>query len=248
MAIPLTAALIMLALGQGLQYNAQRRSAKKTRAAVDTAERRQDEIQDKRRQLVMRNLEQYDPTTRVQEQEKVSAESAKGLQDIVTGAGDTTRIQETGGKVSDAYTTDRARAVTDNMKRAAVMAALMGKARAPSDLRFEEAMKGGEYATRQGELAGIARGRAVTDEAKIRGASQLDPRVMLLGNLLSTAGLYGAAGSIMNPGTAGATAAGTSTPTSIGSEGLNFLDYDVSGHNIFAPKPTPKFPLGPRNL
>lgn len=246
MPIPIGTALLMLALGKGLEYNAQRRAAKKTRSAINTAEQRQDQIQDQRRELVLRNLEQYDPMTRAQEQERVSAESAEGLQDIVTSAGDTGKIQETGGRVSQDYTTGRAKAVTGNMKRAAIMASLMGKMRAPSDLRFEEAMKGGQFATRQGELAGIARGRAVTDEARIRGASQLDPRVMLLGNLLSTAGLYGAAGSIMNPGTAGAGT--TSAPGNIGSEGLNWLDYDVSGHNVFSPtpKPTPRFPLGPR--
>ena len=242
MPIPLTAALIMLALGKGLEYNTQKRSAKKTRSAIDTAEQRQNQIQDQRRELVMRNLEQYDPTTRAQEQERVSTESAKGLQDIVTNAGDTGRIQETGGKVSEAYTTGRAKAVTDNMKRAAIMASLMGKMRAPSDLRFEESMKGGQYATQQGELASTARSRAVTDEAKIRAASQLDPRTMLIGNLLSTAGMYGAMGSIMSP----AAGAGTATPANAGA--YNFANYNYSGGLPYSPSPspTPMFPYSPR--
>src|SRR3990172_6577596 len=141
---PFTIAMIMIALGEGVKYNESRRAAKRTKAAVGQGEKRQDEINDQRRQLVLKNLEQYDPVSRAVKQEDVAAETTQGLQEVLNTAGETGSIPAAQGKVSETYTTERAKSLTDNLKRSSIMASLMGKVRAPNDLRFEEAMKGGE--------------------------------------------------------------------------------------------------------
>lgn len=212
------AALAAMAAGTGMQMSAQNKAAKKTKSAIIEAAARQNKVLDDKRAMTMDNLEQYAPEARAAAQEEAATTAEAGLVgELLRSSEEGITTPEATGKVSNEYQTNLAKSISDRMERSSKLAHLMSRFRAPNDMRFEENLKNADFASRQGGLDSLGRSYAATDNQLIQMAQQPDSRLMLLGNLLQTAGSAAAMGSVLNPGTAGAAGATTGAGAASGS-------------------------------
>lgn len=190
--------LIMMALGTGLQMKAQADAAKRQRNAALAMQDRQDEITGRQRQDIVSSAEQYDPGARMTRQKQAADTATASIMKEIEGAMTGTNLPtEATGRVSDDYLKARADTIRQEYQRAGDRAALLGKMRAPTDLRFEEGLDNANLASRLATLSSIGKNRMVTDKA-IMDSIQPNSKMMILGKIMSGVGSAGAAGSVMN--------------------------------------------------
>lgn len=208
--------------GAVIQGRAQSKAAKRQKAAITEGMRRQSKVLDDKRALTLDNLEQYRPEQRMIAQEAAATEAEEGLVGELIRAKDAgISIPESNGDVSNQYKTNLARAAVDEMDRASVMASLMSRFRAPTDMRFEEGIDNANFASQQGGLDARGRSMAATDDFLIQQAGKPDPRKMMLGSLMQSIGSAYMGGTITKGlgATGGAAGGGASTMMSTNPSG-----------------------------
>jgi len=192
------AAIAAMVGGTAIKSREESRAAKRVQSAIETGNKNQDVYANQKRDLVLKNLKQYDPTSRATDQTTAQNTAtdtlAKAVGDATGGRG-----TEATGKVSSDYLTGEASSKANELKRSSILATLMGKVRGPTDLRFNENLKNAQFGSQAAGVGANANIQARADALKAQRTGQVDPRVMLLGQLLSTGGQAYATGSFKNP-------------------------------------------------
>jgi len=193
---PATIAYIIMAIGAALQYKANKTAQKKTRRAIDDAEDRQDDLSKRNRKQVLGLMEQYDPEKRQENKDLAANTASEGLISEVIAAKENGggNIDATQGRVSNAYDTDFAKAQNTRIKKASNIAKLMGKIRAPGDLRFEEGLANSDSQSKSAIIGSLMKSRWTTDQGRINMAKIPNAEMMLAGDLMKSYGGYKAMG------------------------------------------------------
>lgn len=200
---------IMTALGTAVQYKAGQDARDDAAAEMAVASGRQNELLDKSRELVMENLRSYDPNQRISDQEAIAQEIAAKADAVAQEGLSVAPIGDSGqavGDVSTTYLADRAARARDSADRASVLAGLLGKFRAPTQLRQDEALENAEFASQGANLGSMMRGRARTDAPLIELAGQPDPLMQALGGGMQQYGLNTLSGQVLSGLNTGGTA------------------------------------------
>lgn len=176
------------------------------RSAADNAGRKKAEWQqwdDKAsqniRDIITKAAGQYDPATRKANLQGIQTATEQRLNQDVANAGGNQVNPQTGGKVSDAYTTTRARRVADNARVAETMARLMSKVRSHSDLRGDEGLNNASSGLDANVISANRSTMSRSAMSDINQAAQPDAGVDLIAAMLSG---YGK-GSMQDNATAG---------------------------------------------
>lgn len=185
--------LVAMIAGTGMTYKANKDAATRQTAAINRDQDRQDELQENNRDLLLETIKKYEPEKRMEARDLAETKATDSLTSALTkdregGTGD---ISATSGKVSKTYTTDLAKRKVDQLDKSSVLASIMGKVRAPTDLRFEEGLDNSDSASRAGILSAFMKSRATTDQGLIQRAGMPDAGQMLIGDLLKTGGSAG---------------------------------------------------------
>lgn len=176
-------------VGTVSQMNAQDDAQSRSKNAFNQNLLRDQEYQKKQTNLVQENAQQYEAPVR-QAGEAAAVDSATQSltsnllrdREAAVGAGDAS------GKVSQDFTTGRAKRVGDELQRSTDIARLMARVRGPSDQRAGEAITNADFAGRGSSLGadrGFMAGAGNTD-AQVAG--QPDGTQMLLGGAASNIG------------------------------------------------------------
>lgn len=212
---PLTwVALALMAAGTYTNYKATSKAQDAQRKAILEAQRRQTDLNRAAQgKTVEFAVDTYDPETRELAQEEAAQDATQSLLGEVLasrdrGMGETS---DSGGTISEDYSTDRARMVAKTLDRASTLAQLIGQTRGPTDLRFNEGIGTARLGGDMADLAALGRSRAAADSGLIQIAGQVDPRMQAIGSLLSGVGTSMALGNV-GKGSGGTTVGGTTMP------------------------------------
>jgi len=138
--------------GAGMQYKAQRDATKRQQRQIGLQENRNDKSNQKVIQNVQQLMGQYDPDARAQNQQQAQQDSEISLADFLNEANAGRDDGNTTGRVSEVYSTEKAKRITDQAEVAANMAKLMSKMRAPTDTRMNEQLNFSDTAARVGGI------------------------------------------------------------------------------------------------
>jgi hypothetical protein len=233
--------LALLAAGTYTTYQANSSARDRMNKAALTGQKRQTDLNEEAQARTTDFAENvYKPETREENTKKSANEAISSLMQQVTssrdrGMGETTKAD---GKITGAYQKGRAKTVGKTLKRASMLANLMGKARGPTDLRFKEALQTGKLGGEMSELESLMRSRAGTDANLTQVAGVPSPAALALGSLMSGVGTAGAMGSVTS--TTGPTTQGmvpnTVTSGMTSPNGINAMRYPYNnGINAMFP-------------
>lgn len=180
------AMMALMAAGSGLQAYEQQRALRRQERAAAEAMRRQQMFQERARRQVERTLEAFRPERRAERQAAAAEAEQEAFEDALATARERAGglIRPVAGRISGAYDTARARAVADETARAARIASLLARIRAPGLAGRQEAWRMGDLAVDLGMLGNFSRGQAGVDELAIRAAGRTSPWTMLAGDAL----------------------------------------------------------------
>lgn len=186
---PLTVGLILggTALKAYGQHQAASRASDATRAAIS----RQEDYRTQAQRALANVLPEFEAPARGEKLARLEEEEIDRLgQSVATerqrlGEDLTTNVQ---GRVSDDLTRARAAETSRLTERAAKLAALLGKIRAPAVMAQGEAFERADLASRLGTIRDAASGQQGVDRLRISEAGQVNPLYGIAGDALAGVG------------------------------------------------------------
>lgn len=188
------APIIMMALGQAVQFIAQNKAASRARRANEAAQQRQLQYRDQASKVIDEALKNWENPNRVEKGVTIEGEILDRHQQALD------RADEQGfgevrpaiqGDVSSAYDDARAKATVRRKADATELARILAKVQAPGRLRNNEGLIFGDTASQLGTIGNFAQGTGRADAQLIQEAGRPSPGAMLFGGLLSGAGQAG---------------------------------------------------------
>lgn len=205
--------------GDYLGYKEGKDTLDKKKAAAKHAQKRQNDLNSKKRKEVTDRLDKVDPTKRQGEFDKSAQDYADKLIAAINQSNseyDGT-VDKTTGRDKQSYLNLVKYLANERMNDASEKAAIMGRLQAPSDMRFNDRETFSEINNNQSYLNYLKRLYAATDQNKID-SIQPDDKKMFLSGLLSSAGQLG----MMN-------ALGTSSPSFSGGPSIDPMAMHSAG-------------------
>jgi len=176
--------------GTAMQYKAQRDASKRQQRQIGLQEDRNDKSNKKVIQNVQQLMGQYDPDARAQNQQQAQQDSEISLTDFLNESNASRDDGNTTGRVSEVYSTEKAKRITDQAEVAANMARLMSKMRAPTDSRMNEQLNYADTAARVGGINQNRGNMANAAGVDIRQAGNPNPFLMAMGSGMQSYGAY----------------------------------------------------------
>jgi len=206
------AAIALMAASTAVDYKNQSDATDRMNKEIGLSENRNDKFSQSIINASDKNLEQYNPDTRIENLQTNQDKSEKSLTDALTTARDNQASNSVAaqGKVSDTYTNSKAERAIKRAKAGADLAKMISKVRAPTTLRNDEQQENAKASTVMGTQAQQRSDMARASGYDIENASKLNPSMQLISGLLRGASMaYGGAGGAA--GTAGKTAVSSSS-------------------------------------
>lgn len=172
-----------MAAGTAMQYAAQRDAASKAKKQIGVGEDRNDAYNRDIVQSVTSNAQQYDPSVRQENIKQAQDKAVINLSDYLNRSRPA-EMETSQGRVSDVYTTDRARRVIDTANKSNVVARLMAKIQGVNDLQLNESVNNADNATKVGMLANHRGNMARANAIDVQQAGTPNPGVMLAGAMM----------------------------------------------------------------
>jgi len=182
----------MMIAGTAMQYKAQQDAAKRADKRIAYGEGLNDKYNNQIIDTTAANSEQYNPQTRQQNIGKSQEAAVVSLRDYLDKARDAgmgKNTDTTQGRVSETYTTDRAKRAIDTANKADVVARLMAKIRGVSDLQTDEAINNTGAASKVGTLANNRGNMARANGIDVAQSANPNPGMMLAGSMMSGYGV-----------------------------------------------------------
>lgn len=223
---PFTMAVIATVAGaavnQKAAQDAQRRQNEEIRRSLENQRRYQLEAEQK----ALTTAKSFDMAGRAKTQENIAQEiEASLLSPVSESQAIRSEQQATKGDVSTDYATAKTASDIETAKQAQKLAKLLGKTTSAGRLRMDESFRMLDAGQDIDRIANFARGTAGADNIAIEQAGRVNPKMVFLGSLLSTAGQAGMIYSGMGGGVE--QMAVNSTPTIAASPGMAPV-YDVA--------------------
>jgi len=134
---------IMLA-GMYMQNRAQKKAANNAQATLNAFEDKNDINNAKTLAITENNAQQYGAVNREQKQDAAAIKNETSLNEYLTQLRESQQgsiDDSANGNVSDAYSTERAKRISDSLGKSAKLAKLMSRYSAGNNLRFDESLE-----------------------------------------------------------------------------------------------------------
>ena len=207
------AAALVSALGAQQQASAQEDAADRQQRALNASLEQQDQWSRKAESKALENADQYKVEDRTQRLEQAKDDAGDSLtQSLVASRESIGTPEQASGKLSEAFTADRASKMAKQFQESVDMARLMGRMRGVSDMLGDESVTNADYASQLHTIGRNAQGDYSAAQPGIAAAGKVDSGQMALGGLLQGAGtayLGSGLGSAFNTAPAGTLGSGT---------------------------------------
>lgn len=206
------AAALIAAYGAKTQSDAQNEAADRQQAALNAALEQSDQWNQKAEQKALENADEYKSQDRQQRFEEARQEAGDSLaQNLVKSREEAPSTTVASGKVSDAFTSDRASKLADQFQESIDMARLMGNMKGTGNMLGDEALTNADYASDLNTISRNAKGDWNAAQPGIAAAGKVDSGAMALGGLaqgLGTAYLGSGLGSAFGSSSPALTSSG----------------------------------------
>lgn len=183
------AAAAMAAYGANEQAKAQNEAADRQAAALNAAMEQQDQWSKKSEQKAMDNAQEYDMGKRTQRLEDTQQAATDTLTNSLVKSREEIGAPDVAeGKLSDAFTADRAQKMSDQFQKSVDMARLMGKMRGVQDMLGNEAITNADYASQLNTIGRNAKGDYSAAQPGIAQAGKVNAGQMTMGALAQSLG------------------------------------------------------------
>lgn len=183
------AAALLSAYGANQQAEAQNDAAERQQQAINAQLEQQDKFSRIAEGKAMDNAQEYDMTKRTDRLEDAKTQAGESLaQSLVKSREDVGTPTQASGKLSDAFTADRASRMADQFQESVDMAKLMGRMRGVNDMLGNEAVTNADYASQLNTIGRNAKGSYDAAQPGIIAAGKVDGGQMAMGSLLQSAG------------------------------------------------------------
>lgn len=223
---------LLSAGGAYVQNQAQQDAVKKQQRIVSQAEENQNRRQHEQQNLLLADAMKFDPATR---QDSMNAEAAKIEQGIGQALAETNSAApqaDSGatGNVSAEYAKARADSVANETAKAADMARMMSRVRAPTDMMGNENLEYMNTLSRIGDIGSKMKGEWSSQMARAQGVRP-NGGTMMLGDAMRAGGsMLGASGDTLGGLFGGA----ASSPTHLSMMGGARTDpWSISGVHAY---------------
>lgn len=187
----------MSAIGTKMQMDAQSEAADRQQAALNAALEQNDQYSQKAEQTALQNAEEYTPETRAQRFDESRTAAGDSLVQSLIGSRESNPVKVgASGRLSQEFSTDKAKASADQYQQSIDMARLMGKMRGASDMLTNEGYKNADYSSQLGLIGRNAQGAYQAAQPGISAAGRVDNGSMLAGGLMSGVGNAGLTSSL----------------------------------------------------
>ena len=177
------AALVSL-YGANAQAEAQNEAADRQQAALNASLEQQDKWNQKAEQKALENADEYkmeDRTQRFEESRKAAGDSL--AQSLVKSREESASPTVASGKLSEAFTADRAGKMADQLQNSLDLARLMGNMKGTSNMLGDESLTNANYASELNTIGRNAKGSWDAAQPGIAAAGKVDSGAMALGGL-----------------------------------------------------------------
>lgn len=191
--------LAISAAGAYMQNQAQQDAIKQQKRIVAAAEENQNKRQAEQQNLLLADAMKFDPNKRRESLDANAAKTEQGLGAALAEANSAAPQADSGatGNVSSEYTSARANAVANETAKAAEMAHMMSRVRAPTDMMGNENLDYMNTLSRIGDIGSKMKGEWSSQMARAQGVTP-NSGSLLLGDLMRAGGgmlgSYGANG------------------------------------------------------
>lgn len=166
----------------------------RTNKQVSLSEERNDNFNKKMIAANDKNLEQYNPETRIDNLQANQVKNEDSITESLVAARDKQQNNEIAaqGKVSTTYEADKAERAIQRAKAASDLAKMISKVRAPSSLQNDEQMENAKTSTVMGTQAQHRGDMSRASFKDIQNAGKLDPTMQIMSGILRGASMaYG---------------------------------------------------------
>jgi hypothetical protein len=186
------AAIVATAVGSKMQADAANDAAERQQDALNAQLEQQDIYNRQAESKAMENAQEYAPEKRAKRFEEAQQEAGDSLvQSLVKSREATGTPDQTAGRVSETFESDRATKMADQFQKSVDMARLMGKMRGTQDMLGNEAITNGDYASQLGTIGRNASGSWNAAQPGITAAGRVNSGQMAMGGLLGGLGSAG---------------------------------------------------------
>lgn len=183
------AAALLSAYGANTQAEAQNDAADRQQQAINAQLEQQDQWSRVAENKAMDNAQEYDMTKRTDRLEQAKVDAGNSLADsLVASRAEIGTPDQAAGKLSEAFTADKASKQADQLQSSVDMAKLMGRMRGTQDMLGNEAITNADYASQLNTIGRNAQGSYNAAQPGIIAAGKVDGTQMGLGGLLQGAG------------------------------------------------------------
>lgn len=226
------AAAAASAAGSYMQSSAANDAAERQQKALNASLLQQDEFSRKAESKALENAGEYDMTKRTQRLEDARTNAGDSLtQSLVKSREEGITPEQAEGRVSDAFTTDRATKMANQFQKSVDMARLMGNMRGTQDMLGNEGIMNADYASQLATIGRNAGGAYGASQPGIMAAGKVDAGKMGMGALMQSAGTTALGNSLGSY--FGGTSGPSPTMSGAGSPTENWID---SGGLAYSPK------------
>ena len=198
------AAAALATYGANAQAEAQNDAADRQAAALNAAMEQQDQWARKAEQKAMDNAQEYDMTDRTKRLEDTQQAATDSLTNSLVKSREEIGAPDVAeGKLSDAFTADRATKMSDQFQKSVDMARLMGKMRGVQDMLGNEAITNADYASQLNTIGRNAKGDYSAAQPGIAQAGKVNAGKMAMGALAQSLGTSYLSGGLMGGAGAG---------------------------------------------
>lgn len=183
------AAAAAAAYGANSQAEATNEAADRQAAALNAAMEQQDQWSRKAEVKAIDNAEEYDMQDRTQRLEEAQQAAGDSLaQSLVKSREEIGSPEQAAGRLSEAFSTDRASKLSDQFQQSVNNARLMGKMRGVQDMLGNEAITNADYASNLNTIGRNAQGSFNAAQPGIAQAGKVDSTKMATGALIQSLG------------------------------------------------------------
>lgn len=206
------AAALIAAYGAKTQADAQNEAADRQQSALNAALEQSDQWNQKAEQKALENADEYKSVDRQQRFEEARQAAGDSLaQSLVKSREEVSSPTVASGKLSDAFTADRAGKMADQFQESIDLARLMGNMNGTNKMLGDEALTNANYASELGTIGRNAKGSWDSAQPGIAAAGKVDSGSMAIGGLaqgLGTAYLGSGLGSAFGSSSPALTSSG----------------------------------------
>lgn len=178
--------------GSYMQSEAANDAAERQQDAMNAALAQQEGYDRQAEAKALENAQEYAPEKRTERFNEARESAGESLaQSLVKSREEAGPTEQATGRLSEAFTADRAGKMADQFQQSVDMARLMGKMRGVQDMLGNEAITNADYASQLGTIGRNARGSYNAAQPGIVAAGKVNSGQMALGSALSSIGTSG---------------------------------------------------------